>query len=130
MDKEFEAVLAAIVRREHDYWKSQRCIHCGRAEGALNPQMVTRDLRHKICIAEREFDTTLSANFDVAWYLRDSVREFGWSQDTCIRMYHELQKGDRWTLINVPEWLLELDRKETAHPGQLSLFEESEAQGD
>lgn len=62
--------------------------------------------------------------FDVAWYLRDCIREFGWSQETQIRMYHELQKGDRWTLINVPEWLRELERKEVAHPDQLSLFEE------
>jgi hypothetical protein len=127
MDKEFEAAMKEYDRRERDYWQSQRCIHCGRAEGPLNPQQVTRDLKHKICYAEREFDTTRPADFDVAWYLRDSVREFGWSQDTCIRMYHELQKFNRWTLINVPEWLLELTRKETAQPGQLKLFE-SEAQ--
>jgi hypothetical protein len=73
---------------------------------------------------KEEFAQQIPRKFDVAWYLRDCIREFGWSRETQIRMYHELRKGDRWTLINVPEWLIQVTQKQVAHPDQLSLFEE------
>jgi hypothetical protein len=133
MDKELEAWVKEWRRREAERFLNARCQVCDRRSDGRLLLHLTNDWKQFLCDEHRHLDTSKRV-VDVAFQIQasdygariDGYRPF--TREECLATYREWLADSRVTLINIPEWLLALDRKETAQPDQLILFDESEAQ--
>jgi|SRR5450755_1167389 hypothetical protein len=135
MDKAFEAAMKEWDRREAEKFLDAHCMICGGRSNGRNPLHLTNDWKQFVCDEHRDLDTSKRV-VDMSAHIQmdDSCARIDGHRLTAreewIATYKRWLADSRWTLINVPEWLVQALHAQEAHPGQLSLFEESEAQND
>jgi hypothetical protein len=132
--KELDAWLAEERQKEHDRWKTARCMYCGKDNS--HPATLlscTNDLQHFVCYAHKHLDPSqlevdltafiANCNYTERMYNRPECSRERW-----ISEYKDWIREGRWKPVNVPEWILQAVRKDAPPPEQMSLFGESEVQ--
>jgi len=135
MDKAFEAALKEWDRREAEKFLDAHCMICGCRSGGHNLLNLTNDWKQFVCDEHQHLDTSTHI-VDMAAHI--AISDAGARIDghrLCTReewltTYKRWLTDSRWTLINVPEWLLQAQDKREAQPDQLNLFEEGRVQDD